>query len=447
MKLIKKYLEFIKENINEHFDISKLEDKSLWNLNVSEIRDCFIEFEDARYDIDIELIFMANDEKTIKLKEGMKPGYYIKISQDSDTNINIDLTDDIKGIYSYITSEGNANIRIYDGRWFNHIASNINNITIKDGIYIKNKTNSYEKSYDSIILMGSQKESKLNITQMDLLKYYKWDKDEIIIENNKLYIELNIDVLVDIIVNYNQTDYIKILKDRDNLWDMFNIVDFYDHYSNNYDIISNNLDLNNSELLMKCLAKEYGGTDKILDSISEYNDEDYNFLKDKSEEDILEYISRDGAGDLFEFLFIDSEVISQIIDIIANYSMNAYADEYYNRLIKDFDASIGEYLEFTKSQKDISTYEHDNISTFYKIEFDNYCLDEIKNNNLDDYLDNDSNSLVDLMCDWISSILSDTKLDPYFPDYANIDSKEFNLNLKKALESYISDPNVTEIVI
>ena len=481
MKLIKKYLEFIKEDVNihlnEHFDISILEDESLWNLSEREIRECFIEFEDAGYEIDIDLIFMGDSynvdyynnghrnetinvrRPTTKTKAGMMPGYWINISVTPNINIKTDLSEHLKEIYSYITEEANANIEIYDKKNYypydlNKITSNINHITIKNGIYDNRYTNDESKVY--IILCGEQKNSRLNITEMDLLEYYKWDKDEIIIENDKLYIELEIDKLVDMFVLSDQKDFIKVLKNRDNLWDLFDMENFCSS-DTDYKTIFNILDSDNFKLFMKCLVKEYGGVNKILASISEYNDEDYEFLEDKSEDVILEYVSRNGANDLFDFLFEDSEVIKQIIYIIANYEMDAYAEEYYNKLVEAFDKKIGEYFEFTKNQKEITkkyysqekrtTESYQKISTFYKIEFNNSWLNDIEDEDLEDYLDNDSNSLEELMCSWFDSYYSKEKLSPNFPEYANVDSKKFNSDLKGALQSYISDPNETEIEI
>ena len=467
-KLIKKYLEFIKEDVNDHFDISKLKDKSLWNLSESEIRECFIEFEDAGYEIKINLIFIEGNKITDKLKAGMKPGYLIKISEISGTNTKTDLSNNIKEIYDYIEDIANVDIKIYD-TYSNTI--NIDGLTIKNGIYNNNENINYleTRKKEFVILRGKQKESKVNITEMDLLEYYKWDKDEIIIENDKLFIELKINELVDMFVLSDQKDFIKVLKNRDNLWDLFDMENFCSS-ENDYYIISNNLDSDNFELFMKCLIKEYGGCDKILASITEYNDiDDDESLKDKSEDEILDYISEN--EDIFNFLFEDSEVATQIRHIIEEYETDAYSDDYYNALVKEFDNVIGKYFEFTKNQKEITNTEtYQDISTFYKIEFDNSWIDEIEDgadlvinpdydepdgdecdefndDYLDNYLDNESNSLIELMKDWFDDVDNGNKLNPNFPEYANIDSKKFNSDLNGALQSYISDPNATEIEI
>ncbi len=229
MKHLNKYLDFIKENLEESLEKST----DSWKLDNIIIEDIFIDFIDSEWKVHVSRGFLKDGEFTeiILLGDDVKPAYYIDLNTISKTSSE-DLTNDFKNCLSTLSNIlDNKDIKLFDGTFddYNLSVLKLEDITMKGGVIIGDIIE------DKIGILIS--ENELIKVGDDLLKnYYNWDS---------LIVDVDIITLANRFGGYWTDTLIKCDEYQapiDEFWDN------YDHHYYHVDVISLTYDLNDENL-------------------------------------------------------------------------------------------------------------------------------------------------------------------------------------------------------
>lgn len=450
--MIKKYLQFISESIKE-----KIEEKTLWKLSEDDITDYMLEITDAGYSVSVEFGFSekvkqgsykegkwVESEKEVftdKVKAGDEviPAYWISIVKGSRIK-NDDVTSTFQFACSIIAEEANAEISVNDS---DGNLGDPDGIEIKGGLFYTDNWNSSEPELlevDNIAIFAKSKES-VTFTEKDLVEYYDWS-DAIVKEDGRIYVELDIEDMSDVMLSRNSNYKDILVKGQEDMYD--------NYYNNDYQpdipsMIQYTLDNENDKLLIKAMIKEVGGLENMINHIGdECSDEAYENVKDKSEEEVINYLLKERFYETLKQLCKNSEICQEIRQTIGDWELNAHADSNYQEVLDEFDKIVEKEFTFTKDKREVTKYytskdaegnqtrrEYQEIDTFYIIPYNNDWIDNEDGERLK------GNSLVDIFKEWCGEQYFTYEMSPYFSDSGDVDSKALNQDLKSDLERYL----------
>jgi hypothetical protein len=450
--MIKKYLDFIKESIKE-----QIEEKTLWKLTEDDITDYMLEITDAGYYVSVEFGFVEKvkqssykdgqrieSEKEVftdKVKAGdeVRPAYWIKIDK-SDRIKKDDVTSTFQFACSIIEEEANAEIKINDS---DGNLGDIDGIVIKDGLFYTDNWNSSEPELleaDDYIAIFAKSKDTVEFTEEDLVKYYNWS--DAIIKDGKAYVELDIEDMSDIMLSRNSSYKDILVKGQENMYDDYYGSDYQPDISSMFQYTLNN---ENEVLLVKAMIKEMGGLEDTINHIGdECSDEAYESVKDKSEEEVIQFLLKERFYETLKQLCKNSEICQEVRQTIGDWEMNAHVDSNYQTILNEFDEIVEKEFTYTKEKREVTKYyiskdaegnqtrrEYQELDTFYTIPYDNDWI----NNEDADRLKN--NSLQSIFKEWCGEQYFSYEMKPYFSDYGSVDTKALNQDLKSDLERYL----------
>jgi hypothetical protein len=453
--MIKKYLQFISESIKE-----KIEEKTLWKLSEDDITDYMLEITDAGYYVEVQFGFsekfkqgaykdgkwieIEKDVFTEKVKSGDEviPAYWISINKAYGRKIkDTDVTSTFQFACSIIAEEANAEISIHDA---DGNLGNPDGIVIKGGLFYTDDWNSSEpellETEDYISIFAKSKET-IEFKEKDLVEYYDWS-DAIVKEDRHVYVELDIEDMSDIILSRNSNYKDILVKGQEDMYDNYYGSDYQPDIPS---MIQYTLDNENNKLLIKAMIKEMGGLEATINHIGdECSDEAYENVKDKSEEEVINYLLKERFYETLKQLCKNSEICQEIRSTIGDWEMNAHVDANYQTILDEFDEIVEKEFTFTKEKREVTKYytskdaegnqtrrEYKELDTFYTIPFNN---DWISNEDAERLK---GNSLVDIFKEWCGEQYFTYEMNPYFSDYGDVDSKALNQDLKSDLERYL----------
>lgn len=454
MKL-KRYIQFISESIKE-----KIEEKTLWKLSEDDINDYMLEITDAGYYVSVEFGFCNKIkqgyyesgvwkerekeifEEKVKAGEEVTPAYWIKIDQSSRIKKD-DVTSTFQFACSIISEEANAEIKINDS---DGNLGDIDGIVIKDGLFYTDNWNSNEPELleaNNYIAIFAKSKDNFTISEKELVEYYNWS-DAIINEDGKVYIEINLEDLSDIMLA-RKSSYKDILVNGQE--DMYDNYYGSDYQPDTPSMFQYTLDKENSVLLVKAMIKEVGGLENFINHIGgECSDEAYESVKDKSEEEVVNYLLKERYYETLKQLCKNSEVSQEVKQTIGDWEMNAHVDANYQTILDEFDEIVEKEFTFTKEKREVTKYyttkdakgnqvrkEYQELDTFFKIPYSN---DWIENEDSDRLK---GNSLFDIFKEWCGEQSFNYEMSPYFSDYGDVDSKLLNSEIKSDLERYLKN--------
>jgi hypothetical protein len=450
--MIKKYLQFISESIKE-----KIEEKSLWKLSEDDINDYMLEITDAGYSVSVEFGFSekvkqgaykegkwVESEKEVftdKVKAGDEviPAYWISIIK-GDRIKNDDVTSTFQFACSIIAEESNAEISVNDS---DGNLGDIDGIEIKGGLFYTDNWNSSESELlevDNIAIFAKSKET-VTFTQENLVEYYNW-KDAIVKED-KVYVEFDIEDMSDIMLSRNSSYKDILLKGQEDMYDNYYGSDYQPDIPS---MIQYTLTKENNHLLIKSMIKEVGGLESMINHIGdECSDEVYETVKDKSEEEVIEFLLKERFYETLKQLCKNSEICQEVRQTIGDWELNAHVDANYQSILDEFDEIVEKEFTFTKDKREVTKYytskdaegnqtrrEYQELDTFYKIPYNNDWIDNEDGERLKDL------SLHDIFKEWCGEQYFTYEMNPYFSDSGDVDSKALNTEIKGDLERYLN---------
>lgn len=443
--MIKKYLDFIKESIKE-----QIEEKTLWKLTEDDITDYMLEITDAGYFVSVQFGFSEKvkrgnykngewvetekDVFTDKVKAGDKviPSYWISINK-GDRIKNDDVTSTFQFACSIIAEEANAEVSIHDA---GGNIGDIDGVEIKGGLFFTDTWSSDEgdrglmEAEDYIAIFAKSKET-VEFTEEDLVKYYNWS--DAIIKEGKVYVEVNLEDMSDIMLSRNSSYKDILVKGEENMYDNYYGSDYQPDIPS---MIQYTLNNENNHLLIKAMIKEMGGLENL---ISENED-----LEGKTEEEIIEFLLKERFYETLKKLCKESEICQEVRQTIGDWEMNAHVDSNYQEILNEFDEIVEKEFTYTKEKREVTKYyttkdadgnqtrkEYQELDTFYTIPYSN---DWINNEDVDRLKDS---SLFDIFKDWCGEQYFTYEMKPYFSDSGDVDSKALNQEIKGDLERYL----------
>ena len=450
MKL-KRYIQFIKESIKED-----IEEGTLWKLTEDDITDYMLEITDAGYYVSVEFGFCETIQETnwstkevkdkdiftekVKSGDKVRPAYWIKIDKSGRVK-NDDVTSTFQFACGIIGEEANTEISINDA---DGNLGDIDGIEIKGGLFYTDNWNSNEpellEAEDYIAIFAKSKET-VKFNQENLVEYYNWS--DAIVKDGRIYIEIDTEDLSDIMLSRSSSYKDILVKGDENMYDNYYGSDYQPDIPSMFQYT---LDKENEVLLVKAMIKEMGGLEDTINHIGdECSDEAYESVKDKSEEEVIQFLLKERFYETLKQLCKNSEICQDIRQTIGDWEMNAHVDTNYKEILHEFDEVVESEFTFTKEDKEITRYykskdaegnetkrEYKEMVTYYTIPYSN------------DWIDNEDaerlkgNSLFDIFKEWCGEQYFTYELKPYFSDHGDVDSKALNQDLKSDLERYLN---------
>ena len=446
---IKRYIQFIKESLKED-----IEEGNLWKLDEDQIREYFIDFEDAGYLLTVEFGFVEEitkyyynkpseqkqvyTEKTIA-GENVRPAYWIRIEKKSSVN-NEDITESLKFVYSILKSEAGADITLHDA----DTDVDIDTTIVKGGIFINADPDddmSGEEAESYLALFVKQKKS-ITITPKDLVEFYGWTVK--VEKDGQLWAEIDLEDLADFILSSRSEYKDSLVKGQEYMWDYYDISNYYPEINS---LFQYELDKENEILVVKSIIKELGGFEQTINHIGdECDDEVYEKVKEMSEEELINYLLKERFYETIKQLANNSEVLQEIKDTIANWEMSAHCDDNYDEIVSNFDSIVSDELgQYEKVVKEVIKYytskdaegnqirkEYKDNVTYYQFPYSNDWIKEVDS----EYLY--GKELDDLFRDWVREQNIDRNLNPRISDYGDVNKVEMNKDIKAFLTRYLN---------
>lgn len=414
MKL-KRYLDFINENIIEDLDFIKQHKYQ----NDKVFNDAFVELIDYGYEITLEdrgLSYSGkywNNNYTKKIEktsfsdillygdENVHLAY--KISIVANNGNKKDLTDEFNFICNSIIENVGLDISICNDSYWHYNSFNFKDtkdIKIKDKIYINGK------GFNELILILSEKEP-FQISIKDFIEFYEWTNVQIV--DNEMYCDIEMEDLVANLVDSND-DYINYLDFEDgydNLRDNINY--HYDIEDLKFDI-ENNINDSNIRLMYEEIQKELG-KDKFNQLLEDYD----------IEGDPIDYIMKNDPED-FIVLFEDCVIISDIINTLSTLYEDDLISSYYNAIMFNFEKLIKENISenYTKINR--------NDKIYYRFKYSN---DWIESFNLDKLT---GGSIESVFIEFLDNSCGASKLNSVGDLYPSPSKEDINSELKSILK-------------
>ena len=465
--MIKKYLEFILESVDNKSDI-------YW-IKEEEIKDIFQNIIDEGYIINIDKVFVGysgysngdiyneseseitfdiNNDDVIFSGNKYFPAYRISIIIDitnkpklhSNNAININnnsnnYTNEFESAISqlkgqdYITSlidDDDEDIR----------KANIKDIHLIDGYIItwipespgKKFPNSkddidYNDVYISsaqIIILSHQSES-IEVNEVMLAEIYNWECDKI--EDGKIYTHVEIDDMARYLLSRaSYENWGKILENNgEDLYDNYHSGDYTPDVNSIFQYFLNQ---ENEILAIKCMIKEHSGLEEF---IKECNKSE---LIGKTEDEVIDFLRKERYHNTIENL--DSEVIREISEIISDWERSAHCDKNLEEIYEAFDEIVEkENIEYTKFYKEVDKWYNSGSEKksykenvlHYELRFDNRWIE---------HFGKVSGDLKDVFAQWCNDQWFNYDLDPSFSDSGDVDNVVLNKEIKSMLDRLLN---------
>lgn len=447
MKL-KKYLEFIKESI----DID-----SIFEFNDDDFLEYFLDLKDEGWLVRVDFGFVkevdvydyreskynTKEEFTELVIPGKKveKAYFIFITKSSRTT-DVDVTDSLLFAHDIIKDvTGASEIEVLDDDG----AVDINDIIVKGGIFIGKDLNIEEQIESNGISFFIKTGKKVELKQIDVAEYYSWEYDNSG-EKGNIYTHVELEDIAYWMLSKNSEYKDLLVKGIEYMWD------YYEH--SNYipdtqSLFQYTLNKENEILLVKSMIKESGGLEEFINHIGEEcSDETYDSVKEKSEEEVINYLLKERFYSSIKELSSNSEIYSDISSLIADWKMSAHVDDNYDEILSEFDDIVGKEFEYKKIKKEVTkkfktkdsegniiSKEYQNEEIFYEIPFDSKWLLEYKDYDFDDL--NNFKNIYDILYEYQGDAYFNYDLNPRITDWGNVDSKALNSEISAILNKYL----------
>lgn len=461
---IKRYIQFIKESKTEI---------NFWKLTSDDILEFFIDFEDAGYDVTVELGFQStngdesDDDFTKKILTGNYiPSYWIQIETKSDTSSE-DITESLKFAIDIIADKlntsdtnqlslfqsshedypGKITLHDSDGEFpLRYLYDDL--LKIKGGTFWKEGNDDYDYEFENYTAIFIRQKDSVNITPKMMADFNEWSYDHSDDKGN-IYLDIELEDLADILLQRSDSYKEYLVGGTENMWEYY---DSTHYYPDDVSLFQYNLDKDNERLLVKAIIKELGGLDETKIHIGDECDNDtYTDIKDLSEEDLITFLLKERFYDTLKQISNYSEVKQEVKGIIADHSVSAHIDDNYRSIVSEFDDIINDEFEFNKIKKEVEksyistdkngekkSHKYKENVTFYRIKFDDKWLSITE-----DWDDSDMRRYIsdisDIFKEYTSREISGYSMNPIFSDYGSVDSKEMNSDIKYYLNRFISN--------
>jgi hypothetical protein len=446
---LKKYLEFIKESIDID-DIFEFKEKDFVEY--------FLELKDAGWLIRVdsgsvkkvkvwsyvENKYNEEEEFTELLIPGeeVENSYLIYIFRGSRVN-NEDVTDNLLFGYDIIKDiTGAREIKVLDDT---NSPLDINDVLIKGGIFIGKDLDIEDQIEIDNISFFIKTGKKVKLKENEIAEYYGWSYDKVDKMGN-IYTHIELEDIADWMLDKNSEYKDMLIKGMEHMWD------YYEHSNYIPDIQSffqYTLNKENEVLLIKSMIKESGGLEEFINHIGdECSDEAYDSVKEKSEEEVINYLLKERFYSSIKELSSNSEIYSDISSLVADWEMSAHVDDNYDAILSEFDNIVGKEFEYKRIKKEVTKKfktkdsegnvifkEYQSEEIFYEIPFDNKWLLEHK-----DYDANDLNNfkdIYDILREYFYDASFDYILNPRINDWGDVDNKALNSEISAILNRYL----------
>ncbi len=421
MKL-KKWHQFITESISN---------RNFWKQSKEDILEYFLEFLDNGYEIEISLGFYdeKNDCYTEKIYSGdVYPTYLIEINAKNVSKE--DLTDTLKFAIDIIEDQANATCRLEDYEGL----IDREEIIIKGGFLLDAEDGGQLTLINDTIYIMAIENDPVHISEKELAEYYEWG-NVIVDSKSNIYTEIDIEDMSDILLSRN-SDYKDVLtKGSEVLWQYYKSP----NYEPDINSLFNYLNKENIQLLIKSTIKELGFENFIEEC-------DNPELKDKSEEEAINYLQKESYNKTILKILKSSDIADEIRHIISDYESSAHLYQNYNEIIKEFDSIVNnnfpDNTKIVKKEKKAYTstdkegnktkHEYEEDVDYYRLAYQNDWIENIDEPNC-------FSSLEGVFKEYAWALNYNYVLNPRFSYCGDVDeasmNKDITLYLKKLLNN------------
>jgi len=433
MKL-KKYIDFIKES---------LEEKKIWNMSQEDITEIFLETLDQRYTLDIQFGFVEKrgekeifNDKVLS-SEPVRPAIWIAIIPTQNVT-NEDVTDNLNLALSLIEDKYNSEISLYDEEG----QLNREHVKIKGGLWISQPEGYEDDPVRGYVALFVKQKQEIELTDKDIFEHYDLEKDENTeFRGENIYLHISMEDMTDMLLGKDDPYKDTLVKRPiDEFWDNYH---YPDYSPDNMSFLNYTLSKENLQLLTKCIIKECGGLEKVVDIL------DDDKLRNQSEEKVIEILTTERFWRNLEELMKDSEVSRDIKEYTAQAECDAHAMQNYKELAEAFDKIVSNEIgEFQKEEKKVTKHyfmtnkEGQKEKKEYTVNMFYYITPF--NNEWIEYFDTDFlnfEKLITIVKEWRHDRHGYEILNPYFSDYGNVDTKQLNKDITDGLMRYLEKGN------
>ncbi len=411
--LVEKQLDLFQ---NTFWEKPELKYKKYWPITPEEIDDLLFELEDGGYIINYVFSFIDQTEDTpynivnVLNKREMTPCVRVEISPKKGVT-DEDLTHVIKSFFTRVKPKF-GKIELFDDDGMLQLEK----ITIKGGI-------EYEVEEDDIVDVSTININliwykPLYLTDKMIFEYHDFDDRLEVYYDDKeqAYVTYPADTYAGYLIS-SRDDYYNILVDDngfDSLWDRYwDYVDRLDIET----LFKYELHTKTIQLLVDYLVKDF-------EQLKEVDEDEYETLVGvgiTSKEELINRVQKVGLVNIGKLLEeIDIDTIDEIRDLYSNMQVDAYVDEFQNKIVNALEEVIEDNLE----TKVVKTYWKDG-HPFLTMKF-----------NLDwlEYFEGGDEWLRSVWGEWLSkSYRDDNRLRVRIDEYVTPDSKDFNKQVQSMI--------------
>lgn len=156
-----------------------------------------------------------------------------------------------------------------------------------------------------------------------------------------------------------------------------------------------------------------------------------------SEEELTDYLLRERFRKTIEKIGLQTEVMTEVRDQVANWEMGAHCDDNYGEIISEFDRIVKDALgDFNKVERKVTKHwttkqgekrEYDTEITYFQIPYSNDWVENLDTEDLKD------KSLDGIFREWLSEQSFNYEMNPRFSDWGDVDNKELNKDIRSIL--------------
>lgn len=463
MRRLLNYFEFLKESkFDPDIDIDKSEIEDIFDILIDEgyrleLKKHFTEYNNLP---DIKNGDEPDEVELIRTDREYVNVFSLDIKTPRQTNVHLDVTEDLISGLDYIESKGFKLLGQNDesGKLFKNIdlPFTYQDINLVDGkiILFRSETNQkldidklkaderMESVTEVIIYFSDMKKKKF--TSKEIADEYDIHYDGYVDEFNYdlktfkdvIYFNISRNDLADIVMNRNSWgkeyfshDGIDILHDQHLHNDYWPDTDMLFKYE---------LDDDNVKMLVKAIIEEHGGVNDIIDEYSIEIEVDGPTI-----DDLIDFLLNE--RDYQTLKMIDSEILDEVKRIVEGFERNSHVDEIYEEIMNEFDNLLDENnVPYIKKYQDNDHYfyhtktadgeqvgkkvEYETV--FYRIAYTDDYFDGLDRLNMDDIR---GWSLEDIFCEYYSDnyLASDISIRDIYP--GGYDKKEMNQEVRALL--------------
>lgn len=447
--MIKSWLKFNEGNQldifqNTPYDRPELIHNNLYPMDEDDIRDYLIELDDAHYTIVVNFGFCDGVKYTERItSREMTPCVSLDIHINQKTS-DEDVTTGLRSFVKRVASKFKS-VTFHDDSG----QLNIRDLKVQGGVFIKSDTGKIEDELE----IEYPLEVHLNwfvdvaLTDKMIFEYYGFEDYMVkFTENGTVQIGFPVDVISDWVIDKN-SPYKGMIDDPD-----YDIEQWYDRGSewipDHDSFFRYHLENDTINMLLEYCFKDFENI-KI-----EYDDNSFISKYNSKDELIGEIMNTKSSWskhwtELGKFLD-DSEVGANIYNELrvdyADWSVDAKINDDYKKVFEEFDDVVEKKLETSIVEK-FENEERKRIKSgdvwkeityqrpYYRIDFNiNWIYGEDSSNLF-------NRKLVTHMSDWTYNCIERVELNPNFSDYADVDDKLFNIEVRRILKNEINKIN------